>query len=190
MIRSKDILRTILPLCALLILFSCKEDRKIKALSDSIESNLNRKITIPDSLKEFKPFENYKNEDAFESNLKIVTSINASCATCVSKVNDWQLFSEELISKDISIPIIPIFDSSDDFQLLFYSCENLDIPTFNFPFYLDYNDEFSRENLFINENESFRTVLINEENKVILIGSPVDSPKLKELYQSKIKELL
>ena len=185
--KSNYILNYAFGIITLTFILSCKQDEKIKVLNNSIESNLNKEILYPDSLEVYNPFENYKEENVLVPQLKIITSVNASCATCVSYINDWHSFSEELISKDISIPIVPIFYSDDDFQLLFYSCEESRIPTFNFPFYLDYKDEFSNLNTFVTENDSFKTMLIGKDNKILLIGSPLESEKIKELYLQQIR---
>jgi len=45
---------------------------------------------------------------------------------------------------------------------------------------------FERLNPHLPKDERFHTFLLDENNKVILVGYPVNNPKLKELY---LKEL-
>jgi hypothetical protein len=48
--------------------------------------------------------------------------------------------------------------------------------------FYDLDGSFERLNPHLQKNENFHTFLLDEENKVILIGNPVRNTKLKNLY--------
>ncbi len=52
---------------------------------------------------------------------------------------------------------------------------------FNYPVIYDYRDEFHKKNNFA--PDPYRTFLLDRNNKIILIGSPVRSPQIWELYK-------
>ena len=52
--------------------------------------------------------------------------------------------------------------------------------------FYDLDGSFERLNPHLPKDERFHTFLLDENNKVILVGYPVNNPKLKELY---LKEL-
>jgi hypothetical protein len=47
---------------------------------------------------------------------------------------------------------------------------------------------FERLNPHLPANEQFHTFLLNEENKVVLAGSPVHNEKLKKLYLAELNK--
>ena len=57
---------------------------------------------------------------------------------------------------------------------------------FHYTIFYDLDDSFERLNPHLPKNERFHTFLLDENNKVILIGNPTQNLKLKKLY---IKEL-
>jgi hypothetical protein len=48
--------------------------------------------------------------------------------------------------------------------------------------FYDPDGSFERLNPHLPANEQFHTFLLNEDNKVILVGNPVHNEKLKNLY--------
>lgn len=53
--------------------------------------------------------------------------------------------------------------------------------------FYDLDNSFERLNPHLPQNEQFHTFLLNEENKVILVGAPVYNEKLKKLYLKEMK---
>ena len=52
---------------------------------------------------------------------------------------------------------------------------------FNLPIVFDVQNLFCQLNHFP-EDEKFRTLLLDKDNKVLAIGNPIHNPKVKELY--------
>lgn len=57
---------------------------------------------------------------------------------------------------------------------------------FSYPSYLDANSELNRLNNMPTDDR-FQTFLLDEENKVVLIGNPTNNPKVWDLYKQLIK---
>lgn len=57
------------------------------------------------------------------------------------------------------------------------------------PVYLDTAGLFERSNPGLPTNPVFHTFLLDKENRVVLVGSPIGNPKMWELYKSTIARL-
>ena len=53
--------------------------------------------------------------------------------------------------------------------------------------FFDPDGSFERLNPHLPQNEQFHTFLLNEDNKVVLVGSPIHNEKLKNLYLAEMK---
>lgn len=86
------------------------------------------------------------------------------------------------------MPVILICYTDDNFELFKFYCESGEIKTFPYPFFLDSMNTYSIQNTFVEENKSFRTVLTDRNNKILLIGDPSSSKGMQELYVNEIKK--
>ena len=59
-----------------------------------------------------------------------------------------------------------------------------------FPVLLDTAGIFERSNPQLPENPVFHTFLLDRDNRVVLVGSPIGNPKMWELYKSTIDRLV
>ena len=59
-----------------------------------------------------------------------------------------------------------------------------------FPVLLDTAGIFERSNPQLPENPVFHTFLLDRDNRVVLVGSPLGNPKMWELYKSTIDRLV
>lgn len=177
------------------ILFSCKnktiEKNETKLLKYVIEDNLGKELIIPESLSIYKPFNNYVKDSSQISNseFKIYSHIDASCSTCVDNIELWNVFSESIEENNkISVSVILIFTSKDEFELIKYLIDTNKIKTFPYPFFLDSNKEYTQLNKFMSESSHFETVLTNKYNNILLFGNPIHSREIKNMYISKLKK--
>ena len=53
--------------------------------------------------------------------------------------------------------------------------------------FYDLDGSFERLNLHLPKNERFRTFLLNEDNKVVLVGNPIRNANLRKLYLEALK---
>ena len=190
-LRQNSALKKIIFILCVIILFSCKKKinlEKNQSLKVLVKSVLRQKVVLPEKMKIYKPFFDYKMSDKeiHDSKLVVYTEINASCGTCVSKINEWNKLAKEL--SKYGVPVILILRSDDDFELFKYLAETDKIMKFLYPFYLDENEEFSKLNPFMRKNNDLKTVLVDQTNTILIVGNPIYSEGIKELYLSQIKK--
>lgn len=109
---------------------------------------------------------------------KIITYIDASCQICINELLHW----EELITKfqKYNVKFIIIIGN--------ISLETLKSPEnvfyeFKYPLYLDQNETYTRTNNYDPIQTSFKTFLLDRNNRVLLTGSPLMSNDNYLLYK-------
>jgi len=104
------------------------------------------------------------------------------CTPCELRLlPHWQYMIAEMKAHRSYLDFIFIFNSpnKDEISTVF---ENYG---FELSFYCDTNGDFKKRNRLPN-NRFYHTFLLDKNNKVILIGSPIDNSKLWDLYKKKI----
>jgi len=175
----------------LIIIFitSCDYFTKKKAFistKQKISKLYNKKIIIPDSLQvllndSIHPNSKYKLDTL---KYKIITRINANCFSCVKNLERWTYYmnNDFEASKNNIIFIIYI----EEFNFINDSTSLLNV--FPFPFLLDKYDLFLQEN-GLPEDKRFHTMLLNNQNRVILFGDPTFSSEIRKLYIKQIEKI-
>ena len=173
-----QVLKYALGLCVCLCLASCAESDK-ERLSRLVSEWERKEILFPAHStftiqgKDTVDF-NFKDAD-----YKIVTYVDsAGCTSCKLQLHRWkQLIAEVDSLTDGGVPFLFYFHPKDRKEL-----RNLTRREgFIYPVCFDEKDDFNRLNRFPNEM-MFQTFLLDKENKVVALGNPVLSPKVKELY--------
>lgn len=108
------------------------------------------------------------------------------CQSCNMMLDAWATFISEVC--DISDNRVGVLNyvcprNSKD---IIYELVTKDFP---YPVCIDLNDSLNKLNHFPSDPR-FHCFLLDENNKVILIGNPVQNPKIKELYLRTISERL
>ena len=159
-----------------------------KQSSDTALSNKKiEKFIQPDSLITYKPFAltNLDSSEIANSRLKIYSFIDASCSTCLERINNLKLVASEI--KNYKIPVILIVQSEDNYELLKYLCEQKNIDKFPYPFYFDVKGQFFVRNKFLSPNRNGHTVLTDKDNNILASGDMTLSKKIEEQYMNIIK---
>lgn len=188
--KTRNIIRIIFWLLCVSTIISCKEKKlnsvKIKSLESVVETTLNKKLNIPDSLGVYAPFSKYiaNESNILNSEFRIYSRVDASCGTCIGDINTWYELIPEF--SRYKVPIILICSSDDNFELIKYFCETGAITNFGYPFFLDQNNEFVRNNKFMATDKSFETVLTDQNNNILAVGNPVHSKGIKKIYLNEI----
>lgn len=173
------------------IILSCinkQNNVQVESLKSIVQNNLGKKLILSDSIRIYSPFSNciYDSLELSNAKFKIYTKINASCGTCVEKIKIWNSLVPEF--NKYKVPIILICESMDEFELLSYMCESKIIKNFSYPFFLDVKNEFSKKNKFMAASKNFETVLTDRNNTILLMGNPMVSKGIKELYLKEIQK--
>lgn len=185
--------KTLTCLGLIFICICCKKeqikDEKIKLFTNVVSENLGKELFIPEDLESYTPFQPYATDSIqlANSSLKLYSHINTSCSTCLEDIDKWFSFASEV--KKYKIPIILICKSDkDNFESIKYLCETNKIKKFPFPFFLDIKDNYVNKNPFMNASKDFETVLTDKNNTILLIGNPLHSNEMKELYLKEIQK--
>jgi hypothetical protein len=165
-----------------------KNNKEALLLKSIIQDNINKKLILPDSISVYNPFSNNINDSLSVSNseFKIYIRLNTSCGSCITEINFWNTLSEDF--KKYNTPIIFICRSDDKFELIKYLCESGKIDKFPYPFFFDEKDEFYKLNGFMKKSDHFETVLTDKNNRILLMGNPLHSKRIKELYLKEIQK--
>lgn len=171
----------VLFLLALFICGGCKNQRK-EEIKNEIVSRIGSRVILPDSLQ-------YRSlMDSIvpipEKSIKIVTFINGECFQCLNSFIEWKDAMHEFQSfNEISILF---YVKTQDFKSLKKPLADIE---FLHPFFIDPRSDILYLNHIPENQRLAHTFLLNKNNEIVLMGSPVNHPKLWELYKQQIREL-
>ena len=172
------LLKWLVCLCVIPFLASCAESDK-ERLSKLVNEWERKEILFPTHStftiqgKDTVDFE-FRNAD-----YKVVAYVDsAGCTGCKLQLPRWKELIAEVDSlAGGSVPFLFYFHPKDLKELKYLTRRE----GFVYPVCFDEKDDFNRLNRFPNEM-MFQTFLLDKENKVVALGNPVLSPKVKELY--------
>lgn len=144
-----------------------------------INSYINQPLNIPDSV----IYYDYQKNDIdsiFNSTIKIIFNVDIDCATCLMKFDYWNNFIQN-IKKECGqeIPILAYVNSS--------SRENISQTVnglWTHPWVYDKGFHFIDKNKL--HDNRFQVVLLDQNNKIRLIGNPLENEALGKLYKETI----
>ena len=173
-----EVLKYALGLCVCLCLASCAESDK-ERLSRLVSEWERKEILFPTHSTftiQGKDTVDFNFKDA---NYKVVTYVDsAGCTSCKLQLPRWKELIAEVDSlTDGRVPFLFYFHPKDFKELRYLTRKE----GFTYPVCFDEKDDFNRLNRFPSEM-MFQTFLLDKENKVVALGNPVLSPKVKELY--------
>lgn len=173
MISVGKVLQFILLLSVLLSFVSCSNKKKYHMIQMA-DAMIGREIK-------------WSNDSIMhEKTLKIITIIpdTGSCTTCSMQVYDWYLYKLDLNNKGLECDIIYVLGDSIELEpeiqkLLGYY--NL--------YYTNCFQSFAESNKEILAC-TFKTFLVDKNNRIKLVGSPLNNENLWKLYKEVIKKEL
>lgn len=123
--------------------------------------------------------------DSIQYRYKIVSYIDSiGCVSCKLNLQKWSEFASEIDSAFLDKVCFQfVFQPSKVNELLLQLKRN----RFMLPVCIDRHNQFGALNNFPKEVE-FHTFLLNEQNKVIAIGNPTFSSKMKNFYLKIIQD--
>lgn len=160
-----------------LSLFSCTtNEEKIQSLT----SNFMMKFPLMKNaeIRHFSEIEKVKgiNEINSKNGYKVIKLITTDCAACFLEMEDWTSFiTSKKLNSELEIYFIATGKRNDYFD---YVMKNYNYP---FTIYIDEKNSFVDLN-YLN-SYSRETFLLDSENRISLIGSPVANEIIYDLYQ-------
>jgi hypothetical protein len=116
--------------------------------------------------------------DLLKHQYKILIYIDSlSCIPCRLHLKEWKAYINAGQMRKYDIGYLFVIQSKNYKKIE----ERLYIDNFTYPIICDPMDEFNKLNKLPKE-ERFQTFLLDDKNRVLLIGSPINNEKLSELY--------
>ncbi len=117
-----------------------------------------------------------------EGNYKIVFFADSSnCEICDFKLGEWSIKMKEIYFYTSDVNFIFIIQSKNYHEFEHYAQESLP----EFPFIYDSKGDFIKENQ-LPQDSRFRVFLLDKSNKIRIVGSPIGSDYLWEIYKKEI----
>ena len=171
-------MKWILGLCVCLLMVSCSKSDK-ERLSRLVKEWEGKEILFPAHSTFTIQGKDTVDFDFKDAEYKVVMYIDSvGCTDCKLQLPRWKELMTEVDSlTGGSVPFLFYFHPKDLRELRFLTRRD----AFAYPICFDEKDEFNCLNHFPSEM-MFQTFLLDKGNKVIALGNPVLSPKVKELY--------
>lgn len=164
----------------ILLLLGCNNPSPVMELKSVIETNLRRNIILPENLRAHPIADSILLKQS-EIRFKLITYIDGDCSVCIAELYKWKEFLK--INFDILENVQVMFViNSVNYPYFEYNVEKMDL---GLPYYYDTINSYIINNKI--EDFELYTLLLNQENEVLLIGSPIDNPSMQELYKKVIK---
>jgi len=117
---------------------------------------------------------------------KIYSYVDASCGSCIANIDGWDQFLDEYCHLEVSVVIVCISD--DNFALFEYLIEQKRaIMNKNIIFLYDQQKKWLTSNPFMIKYDQLRVVLTDSDDRILLLGNPINNKKLMESYIGMIK---
>ncbi|MCQ2973328.1 MAG: DUF1573 domain-containing protein [Bacteroidales bacterium] len=170
---------------SIFICISCQNQVK-NDIEQLIKDWSNKEIIFSDSSIFLSGYDTLK-INCNDNKLKIVTYTDPKgCIGCQLKLHEWKTLNQNILSlTNNNVLILKYISPKRQSEALF----EIITSDYNYPTCIDINDSFNKLNHFP-DKEQFRCFLLDENNRVILIGNPVQNPKIKDLYIRTICERL
>lgn len=163
--------------CLLLICSCSSPDSKVKHV---IEYWMSKEIIIPENLIYKSIAIDTISSHIFEHSYKILVYVDSvGCSGCRLGLIEWKAYIDRCQSKGYDVSFLFVIQSSDykTFE------DKLAMSNFNYPIIYDIADSFNHVNEFPKEDK-FRTFLLDKDNKVVIVGSPIRSEMIWKLYNN------
>jgi hypothetical protein len=169
----------------LLGFFSCHKNNEKKQITQTLTKMYNKKILFNQNLQAKFMGADTISFEIEEVRPKIIIYINrGGCTPCKLKLSEWKDYMANVhsINKKISFIFIVAPENITELDKEFI------INDFKHIVYYDLNTNFEEINN-LPKDSKYHTFMVNNMNKIILVGNPVINSKINELYLHKIKEL-
>lgn len=166
------------------LISSCNS--KKKEMERTIDQWLGKELILAGQYKSFSiDRDSVKVEKLPQNTLQIVSYINAlGCSTCLDQLAEWARFKHENTDYDISLTlVIAIADSK---HLLYHNKKLLKAWDIDFVVYFDEKNLFNGNNK-LPKNKLLNTFLVDSNNKILLVGTPLAHQKVADLYRQSLK---
>jgi len=172
------LIRGIILICVFFLHISCDQRAHITV---SVNDLYGTQIQLP-----LEQMLCWKYDNTFDSYLKgtpckkmIVYADSTECSMCFLRhLSTW--YDMVKLEKNVNIRFVFIVESSKGDADFLY--RNMQITQLNHPIYIDSLNAFRHANPSFPIESMFHTLLLDEENKVILVGDPTRNERINNLF--------
>lgn len=167
------------------MLFSCERTQQ-EIIADTYTEWMGKQIKMPQN-SVFTIDARDTVEVEYQDNYKIVMYVDSiGCLACHLGLKSWDRFATMVDSlTGGKVPTLIFVNVSQRKNIE----KVLELHPYHRPICVDFKDEYNRLNN-LSEYEMFRSFLLDEKNRVVLIGNPIRNTKVADLYLKTIKERL
>lgn len=167
----------------LLMVFSISCSKK-DPTENIIREWTNKKIIFPNSLNWVVFDRDTVCNDLFSQKYKVLIYKDSSfCNECSLHLSEWKSLQNDLNEENLKNVSFLFFINSINRQELYYILKS---NNFSYPIIVDEHNEIDALNNFP-ENPKFQCFLLDEDNRIILVGDPTYNTNLWELYKKIIR---
>lgn len=119
----------------------------------------------------------------------VVYADSVGCTTCaINHIDSWNRFIDYAKQFDNQLRFCFIFSPmKEELRRTKLMIANT---IFDYPILLDTLGEFEKLNPHLPKNRSFHVFLLDENNKVILVGNPMRNKRIEEMFYKIVEEKL
>ena len=170
-----------------LVIFSCKGNDGIK---EDIRILHSKNIIIYDNVTIIVGGKDTLMSDHMDSEFKLVVYTDSTeCNSCeIQKMYAWNSLLRYAERFDSRLKYYFIFSPkrNDEYSVRLALRNAL----FDYPVILDSKGEFAKLNPHLPKNKALHTFLLDKENNVILVGSPLNNPEIEKLFKETVEKHL
>ena len=158
-------------------------DNNTKKIRDKVNSMLSQNVIFPTDLKEYAIHDSIYTKSKITGNYKIVTYFSPLlCTSCnLNRLMEWDLLKEEF--PEIPFVYILSYNSEQDEEDIKSTLHEIQ---FLQKVFLDKGNHFHEQNSYLNFNPLFHTFMIDQNNKIILVGDPSTNDNVLQLYKRQL----
>lgn len=129
----------------------------------------------------------YNSVDSNNTFTLVVFNDESDCMSCkVSKLNEWHRFLTQVYDAHHGVNVCYIFSPNNE------NISNvrtlLSEQNFRHPVFIDSNHIFKKANQWIPLESMYHTFLLDKDNKIVLVGNPLQNQKINQMFFEIIKE--
>jgi hypothetical protein len=180
--------RILITVCiVLLIFFGCKGGQSNKEVVTLVQEWQGKEIIFPDSLVFTSYTDSAIDYSIPDAKYKVLAYVDsAGCTDCILNLQSWQRFIADVDTiSGGAVPFLFFIHPKDgEAEEIYYL---LEMYRFKLPVCIDTEDRLNGINHFP-ANSNFHFFLLDRDNKVAVIGNPIYSREVRELYINIIQQ--
>jgi len=162
---------------SLTILFSCTNSNQ--SAESMVKKWVGAEIHIPSNIVYKSISKDTVSKSIFNHSYKILVYVDSTgCTGCRLGLDEWKEIIDRCQTKNYDVGFLFVVQSSDYGKFE----HKLEMANFTYPIIYDITDNFNNANRFPSEDK-FRTFLLDKDNRVVIIGSPIRDELIWKLYE-------